>query len=487
MSKAKLKIKHGIEFRTEYLEMCQNAKQFENSGDFESAVTALGELWKGVGEKPEMINFPDYPRAELLVLIGSLTGWFGKTRRIEGYQEKAKDMIGEGVELFKKLGAWDRYSESQSDLGVCFWREGDYAAARCYYEDALEKTSPENVTVKAKILLRLVNVAISLRKYSDAVALLNEARPLIEPLDNHILKGKLHSHTALVSKLLFEEENSPDLIEKAFEEYQKASYEYRCADHQRYEANVENNMGSLNLVIGKYDEAHLHLDNAINMLGVFDDSGHVASVYDTKAKVYLAENKLIEAELFSQKSEQLFRESDEFSLYAESLTTLGIVQARLFAFDDAKRSFEAARSKAMHVNDSEMAGLAILAQLENMSDALSDSERNHLFIDVKELFSNSDRPQILRRICAAAEFCLSKEPELNWSNFDLTTEVLSFEAKFITLALNETGGKVTKAAQLLGLSHQNLSLILKKRHKSLAAIKKPRKLRSDRKRAKRKR
>jgi DNA-binding NtrC family response regulator len=64
--------------------------------------------------------------------------------------------------------------------------------------------------------------------------------------------------------------------------------------------------------------------------------------------------------------------------------------------------------------------------------------------------------------------------------------VLEFEAKFIIEALGETSGAVTKAAKLLGLSHQNLSLLLKTRHKDLASAKKARKKRSDRKRKTRK-
>lgn len=73
-----------------------------------------------------------------------------------------------------------------------------------------------------------------------------------------------------------------------------------------------------------------------------------------------------------------------------------------------------------------------------------------------------------------------KNPKkFNWKGFSLPEEVRKHEAKFIEMALLETEGRVTKAAELLGISHQHLSLLLKSRHKDLAHAKKPRRRRSD--------
>ena len=43
-----------------------------------------------------------------------------------------------------------------------------------------------------------------------------------------------------------------------------------------------------------------------------------------------------------------------------------------------------------------------------------------------------------------------------------------FEARLIEKALAEAGGSVTRAAKILGLTHQNLGYLLKRRHKQLA-------------------
>ncbi len=58
-------------------------------------------------------------------------------------------------------------------------------------------------------------------------------------------------------------------------------------------------------------------------------------------------------------------------------------------------------------------------------------------------------------------------------NFTLPGAVHEFEAKLIERALEETGGSVTAAAKLLGLTHQTLNSILEKRHRQLSAKRKP--------------
>jgi transcriptional regulator with GAF, ATPase, and Fis domain len=51
--------------------------------------------------------------------------------------------------------------------------------------------------------------------------------------------------------------------------------------------------------------------------------------------------------------------------------------------------------------------------------------------------------------------------------------VHDFEARLIEQALAEARGSVTKAARLLGLTHQTLGTILNTRHKGLAAKRTP--------------
>jgi DNA-binding NtrC family response regulator len=60
-----------------------------------------------------------------------------------------------------------------------------------------------------------------------------------------------------------------------------------------------------------------------------------------------------------------------------------------------------------------------------------------------------------------------------WAGCSLEEEVLRYEASLIKLALENGRGSVTRAARLLGITHQRLSSMLQGRHKDLLSAKKP--------------
>jgi transcriptional regulator with PAS, ATPase and Fis domain len=57
--------------------------------------------------------------------------------------------------------------------------------------------------------------------------------------------------------------------------------------------------------------------------------------------------------------------------------------------------------------------------------------------------------------------------------FSLDAEVLRYEGSLIRKALEDSGGSVTKAARLLGVTHQGLAFILNGRHSDLLSIRTP--------------
>ena len=57
--------------------------------------------------------------------------------------------------------------------------------------------------------------------------------------------------------------------------------------------------------------------------------------------------------------------------------------------------------------------------------------------------------------------------------FSLDSEVLRYEGALIRRALEESGGSVTRAARLLGVTHQGLAFILNGRHSDLLSIRTP--------------
>jgi DNA-binding NtrC family response regulator len=60
-----------------------------------------------------------------------------------------------------------------------------------------------------------------------------------------------------------------------------------------------------------------------------------------------------------------------------------------------------------------------------------------------------------------------------WAEFSLSEEVRLYEERFIERALKESRGRVTHAARLLGLKHQNLIAIIESRHRKLLQLRTP--------------
>src|SRR6266513_1853416 len=75
------------------LRRCLEAKQLEEAGDYEAAISVLGDVWERVGERPKLDGLEDLAQAELLLRAGSLSGRIGSAHQIKGAQEIAKDLI----------------------------------------------------------------------------------------------------------------------------------------------------------------------------------------------------------------------------------------------------------------------------------------------------------------------------------------------------------------------------------------------------------
>src|ERR1044072_7792189 len=102
---------------------CQLAKSLEETGNYEAAREAMGELWTRVGERPTLDRLDPTVSAEVLMRVGSLTGWIGSVKQIEGAQAIPKDLITKSITIFASQGRKKKGAEAQTELGYCYWRE----------------------------------------------------------------------------------------------------------------------------------------------------------------------------------------------------------------------------------------------------------------------------------------------------------------------------------------------------------------------------
>jgi CheY-like chemotaxis protein len=459
---------------------CQLARQLEEEGDYEAAREALGELWQRVGERPLLEGLDAETGAEVLLRVGALTGWIGSAKQIEGAQEVAKDLINEGSRNFQILGKENKEAEAQADLAVCYWREGAFNEARVILQEALTHLAHDD-DAKAIVLLRSAIVERSAKRFHDALRIHTEAVPIFDSISNHLLRAKFHNGFANVLNFLSATEYREDYIDRALIQYAAASFHFEQAGHERYQGCVENNLGFLFSTISKFDQAHEHLDRAQALFTTLRDSVHLAQVDETRARVMLKQGRVVEAEKTVRSAVRTLEKGGEQSLLAEALTTQGTALARLGDPSRAEAILQRASEIAEGAGDSESAGQAALVMVEELAKYLSNDKLKVAVDRADNLLSTTQEISTLRRLKTCACRVLSSfhanpgfPPSVDWTNFSLEPEVLRYEAHFIRLALKECHGRVTRAAQLLGLSgHQALQFILKNRHKGLLSDRTP--------------
>ncbi|HEX7773482.1 MAG TPA: response regulator [Pyrinomonadaceae bacterium] len=253
-------------------------------------------------------------------------------------------------------------------------------------------------------------------------------------------------------------------------EYTAAAYHFEQAGHIRYQACVENNMAFLFFRLGRFVDAHTHLDRAQILFARLKDDLHTAQVDETRARVLLAEARLLEAEKTARRAVRTLETGDAAYLLVEALTTHATTLARLRHSVEARSVFERAISVAEEAGDTHGAGVAALSLIEELGSALSDDELSVVIDRANSFLGESRELATVRRLATNAcnvvsiiRTHLEFPPSVDWTEFSFPDAVRRYEAHFIKLALKDAGGKITRAARLLGLKgHQSLTSLLKK-------------------------
>ncbi|MDT5269052.1 MAG: hypothetical protein QOH49_1238 [Acidobacteriota bacterium] len=454
---------------------CRVAADLTHRGQHEAAREALGDLWCGIGERPNVEGLDEGATAEVLLQAGALSGWLGASRQVQGAQAAAKDLLSESVRLFEKQGQTARAALACSDLALCYWREGASDEARVLYVRAFDELA--DTEQKAKVLLRRLTVEYSAKRYYDALVLLTQYADLFDEGVSHVLRGSFHNHLALVLRNLGSVEGRAEYFDRAIVEYTAAIYYYEQAGHERYLATNENNLALLLYKLDRYADAHEHLDRAQVILTRLKDHGMLAQVDETRARVLLAERRYRDAERVLAGAVKTFEQGDESALLADALTLQGVIWARLHLYESSigvlRRAAEVAEVAGALTN----AGQAVLALVEEhgATGRLRPDEVHESYVRADRLLKETQGAEDIARLRACAQVALRRVTNVQFGdrNFTLPSAVHEFEARLVERALEEAGGSVVSAARLLGLTHQTFCSILNTRHKQLSGKRKP--------------
>ena len=409
---------------------CELAKEFEHKGEYEEAREVLSGLWPRMDQRPRVKGLEPIIAAEVLLRVGVLIGWIGSSNQLPDAQEKAKDYISESLAIFESRKYQKKIAEAQTELALCYLRIGEYNNASDVLELALERVTTDS-ELRAKVILRSGIVKRHARPLGEALEFLTNNEPLFEKITSQTLKGCYHQTLGDVLKDLCETDRPGEYLDRAFVEYAAASYHLEQAEHRRYLANVENNLGFLYLKVNYYKEAHEHLNRARRIFVSLKDKVCLAQCDETRARVFLKEKRYAEAEKAARASVRSLENSNRPSLLAEALKRHGTALARLGSYNAALTAFRRAIDLCLGVDCPNRAADALLTLYEELGERLA----------IKGAITTSGRP--------------------------LDEEVFLLEHDLIKRALEDAQGRVTFAARALGMSYQRLTHKLKTEHKDL--------------------
>jgi tetratricopeptide (TPR) repeat protein len=450
---------------------CEVAAELVHVGQYEAAREALGELWQGIGNRPKLKGLTTAVHAEVLLQSGVLSGWLGTLHQVADAQEKAKDLLSEALRRFQSKGRKAKVAEAQYELGLCYFRLGAYAESRIVLDEAARGLSENNIQLKAKILTRRAFVELWAGRHHDALRVLQEAQSFFES-GGDALKGRWHNQMGLVLRRLATAEGRTDYADRAIIEYTAAAYHFELSHNESYCGRALNNLAFLLYKLARYDEAHENLDRAAAMFEHRNDEGATGQVKETRARVLLAEGQYKEASSIIAEAVRTFEKGGEYALLADALIIQGVVWSRLGNYDASVQILRRALNIAQESGASSNAGIAALTLIEEHgSTRLSEQELHSLYLRADSLLKDTQDAEEIARLRACSRLVVQRlftlRAYLGKDDFTLPKAVEAYEARLIEEALEAEHGSVTHAAKRLGVKHQTLSSILKKRHKHL--------------------
>ena len=283
----------------------------------------------------------------------------------------------------------------------------------------------------------------------------------------------------LIFRRLAAPENREDYLDRALNRICRRSFHFEEAGNHALVARVENNLGFLYFTIGRYQDAHYHLDRARDLFLQLKDVGTAAQVDETRARTLLAEGSLKNAERTIKAAVRVLEKGGQQAVLAEALTTQGIIAARTGNQARAALLLQRAIVIAETVGDREGSGRAHLTIVEELGSQTGVRQLVEIYQSAVELLEHSQDPATHKRLISCARKVINAllvekpgggfmpKPD-SWEGFSLRREIKKIERNLIERSLRDASGSVTKASQLLGFRHhQSLVSLLNNRHKDL--------------------
>ncbi len=462
---------------------CQAALDLRDRSDYQGARDAMHPIWKRIGERPELKGLQEEVAAEVLLTVGILTSWIGSKEGIGNAQEIAKNLISESSGLYEQIGDFKQVAASRAEIAYCYFREGALDEARIMLTEALQQLTAQGNT-RARALLKLITVEWSASRYDVALELLTDNAPLFRRITDHTIRGNYHNELGVVLRHLAESDafKKTSLLEQALREFKAADRHFHLVKNKVFGACVKNNIGLALLNLRRFKDAHRYLERARRLSVNTKNKVQTAVIDDSRAQVLIAEGQLKEAEAVACYAVRVLDKTGHQGFLADGLITHGIALARSGRKDQAQFTLKRAFNTAHQVgalNKAGMAALTLIEEIEELEPSVLEAAYDH----ASEWLATSQSQEVLQRVIAVSKKVRANpSTETNDENTsdallnvtcDLNQEKLKHERELISQALAKVGGRLTRAASLLGMSYQGLAYIIERRHPDLLKERSP--------------
>jgi tetratricopeptide (TPR) repeat protein len=290
------------------------------------------------------------------------------------------------------------------------------------------------------------------------------------------VKASYHNELAITWRTIGTAENQPDYFQRALTEYKAAEHLLKLAKNHVYRASVKNNEAVVLTKLGRFKEAHKHLDQAREITVRFKHRTLTAQFDGTRADLLITEGRFKDAEAVARRAATQLEKAGHRCWLADVLILQATALARLNKQARAHVALQRAIEVAHEADALNKAGLAALTLIEEV-DRLSPDTLQAAYQQARDWLADSQSLDVLARLNAAAgKLAASVRRELSRDEavdllltkpYDIDQKLLEYEHDLIKQALIQSDGKVSHAAKLVGKSYQGLAKMIETKHPDL--------------------
>ena len=391
------------------LKLIEDAKNAELCRDIPSCQRILSAVWENLENDPIIDGLEIAVQAEIFRLCGFFLSFYGRSRGLKDYQERGRNFLTKSIEIFDCENLPDSSAEAKVMLALCYWYEGAISESELILsETEVEYAHNQLHPVYFQVCVTRLLTHYWKGEYPQALEIIERLLIPIELCKDVRLKTLFHNQAGITYQLLKQSDKAIFHLHEAIKNAHRSR-------NLRYAAGSLNNLGNVCKDIGDFTKAHRYVDRAFRAYTELQETGWAANVLDTKAQIYLAENKISTALAKINEALTILHQGEDFAGLVESLFTKCRILLKLGKNTES---------------------LLLLAELVELAKARIGEFAARKYADE-----------------FAQQIYLLK-------NVSYPEEVNSFKTNLLRKHLTNGDLQITKAAETLGVSHQNLSNIL---------------------------